>query len=155
MNEACHERNSAASSFLSERLRQAREEKVLSQRQLALATGITKSYVGMIERGVVLSVSCGVLRSLSLATGVSCDWLLGVSDEKAAVEAASPQHPKAAEAQRELMESLRESLEEVDDLLRRALDGEKDARQLRDAVRDAKFYMADILLDMDELAGLT
>ena len=152
MNEACCERNSAASSFLSKRLRQAREEKGLSQRQLARATGITKSYVCMIERGVVLSVSCGVLRSLSLATGVSCDWLLGVSDERAAAEeAAAP----CAKDKRELMESLRESLEEVDDLLRRALEGEKDARQLRDAARDAKFYMADILLDMDELIGAT
>ena len=152
MKEACYERNSAASSFLSKRLRQLREEKGLSQRQLALAIGITKSYVGMIEGGKCNSVSCGVLRSIALATGVSCDWLLGVSDERATVEDAPI---PCAKDQRALMQSLRESLEEVDDILRRALDGEKSALQLRDAIKDAKFYMADILLDMDELIGAT
>lgn len=154
MKSARDERDSIASSFISERLGQLREEKGMTKSQLAAAAGINKAYVGMIESGVCLRIACGVLRDISIATGASCDWLLGVTDERSDAEGHDVHRSRYDKAQLALMKSLRESLEEIDDILCRALEGEKDAMRLRAAIKDAVFYMADTLLDMDELMGM-
>lgn len=62
-------------------VRQLRNEKDLSQKQLAQRIGVNKSTVALYESGKRLP-SFSKLVSLSRALGVTTDFLLGISDHK-------------------------------------------------------------------------
>ncbi len=137
--------DSIAASFVGKRLRQVREEMGLTQRELAAAIGVSRQCIGMAENDK--GVTCDTLRKIAIFTGASCGYLLGVTDERLPIEGGAARCIKG----RAGMEPFRESLEEIDSILREALEGKKDAERLRAAIRDAIFYMADVLIDMDEM----
>ncbi len=76
---------------LGPRLRQAREERRLSARELARRIGCSASLISQIERGVSVP-SVGVLYSLATELGSSLDHLLFGSDQAQRPD----QHPSAA-----------------------------------------------------------
>ena len=74
------------------RLREAREQRVLSQGALGKLVAKDGAYISKIERGVLVSVSTTTLERLVAALEVSADYLLG------APRAADTDHTPEAEA---------------------------------------------------------
>ena len=58
----------------------SRRELLLDQRAVAKATGISNSYLSMIETGKVTAVQSDVLFKLSQVLGVSIPYLLGLTE---------------------------------------------------------------------------
>jgi transcriptional regulator with XRE-family HTH domain len=67
----------AAKKEIASRIKEARVQSGLSQRDVALALSTSQSSYSRIERGV-LSPDCGQIRVLSGLYGVSILWLMGM-----------------------------------------------------------------------------
>ena len=65
--------------FMNERLKQLRIEKGLTQKQVALAVGLTKNAVTNYEAGY-REPSIDILKRLCLLFDVSSDYLIGLTD---------------------------------------------------------------------------
>ncbi len=63
-----------------ERLRKLRQDKGLSQPQLAAEIGITKQAISNYEKDL-FSPSLSVLKEIALTLHCSADYLIGVSDD--------------------------------------------------------------------------
>jgi transcriptional regulator with XRE-family HTH domain len=67
-------------------LKEARQRAGWSQTELGKRSGVHAMAISRLERGDKKDVTGATLRKLSIALGVSADWLLGlVDDEKAVV----------------------------------------------------------------------
>lgn len=61
---------------LGDRVRYARELRLLSGNQLSKVAGLSRAHVGMIERGDVEDPAGSTVQKLAEALGVDADWLL-------------------------------------------------------------------------------
>ena len=68
-------------SLLGRRLRQAREERGLTQAQLGDQVGVTEYTICRLETGFCQSCDSSLVVALCRKLGKSADWLLGVWDE--------------------------------------------------------------------------
>ena len=62
---------------IAERVRQLREKKGMTQKQLAEASGITQASMSRIESGIVKQPRHEALKGLAVALGVTVDYLIG------------------------------------------------------------------------------
>lgn len=65
---------------MKERLKEIRLEKGLTQKQLALAVGLTETALCNYEKGI-REPSLDVLKQLCIVLDVSADYLLGLTDD--------------------------------------------------------------------------
>lgn len=69
--------------LIGRRIRHIRKSRKLTQEELAELAEISAPFIGHIERGT-RKMSLETLHALALALDVSCDYLLGMEDRKAA-----------------------------------------------------------------------
>ena len=65
--------------IVADRLKQLRNERGLTQKQVAEAVGLTKNALGNYEAGI-REPSIAILRQLCLFFDVSADYLIGLTD---------------------------------------------------------------------------
>jgi len=88
--------------MLTHRLREAREQKGLTQRQLARICGLGINQINRYENGTSDPVS-ETLKTIASAIGVSTDYLLGLTDEPTGIAAPSEIKPD----EREILDTYR------------------------------------------------
>lgn len=69
---------------LGAKIKQARKEKGISQRELAQLVGLTKSTIQRYESSNITDIKIVVIDAIAKALNVSPEWLIGKSCEKAA-----------------------------------------------------------------------
>ena len=68
--------------MLGERLKQARERKGWSQRELARQAGVRHAIISELETGKKTDTVSGILKRLARVLGVSVDYLIGTFEEE-------------------------------------------------------------------------
>jgi|SRR5579859_964599 len=89
--------------MLIHRLREARERKGLSQREVARLCGLGINQINRYENGATDPAS-HILQKLATSLGVSADYLLGLTDEPIGIAAPSEVKPE----ERELLDMFRQ-----------------------------------------------
>jgi len=100
----------ATNTLLPPRLKKARGNTKMTQRELAQVTGLSQSYIAQVESGD-RTPSVETMRALGHALGVSVSWLLGQGVGECSGDDASgaaPEPPRELLADREVPEGLRD-----------------------------------------------
>ena len=95
-----------------ERLKKVRESQGLSQRAIALATGITPAQISRYEAGLQ-SPTEDAIRKIAQFLGVSADYLLGLTDDPIPKSGELPAFIKEKLKRLEELEKERERLLEI------------------------------------------
>jgi transcriptional regulator with XRE-family HTH domain len=66
---------------LAQRIRLSRKDLRLTQQQLALKAGVSRSYIGNLENGSTNNIGRDIAVALAAALGISLEYLLGVQDD--------------------------------------------------------------------------
>ncbi len=88
-------------SIRSERIKALIEQSKLSYQELEKVTGIKKSSLQRYASGVTTKIPLDVIEKLSLAFGVSQEYLMGWDEN---VKKTSPEEPKLTEGERMLLD---------------------------------------------------
>lgn len=88
-------------SIRSERIKALIEQSKLSYQELEKVTGIKKSSLQRYASGVTTKIPLDVIEKLSLAFGVSQEYLMGWDEN---VKKTSPEEPKLSEGERMLLD---------------------------------------------------
>lgn len=113
--------------LLSERIRQARELKGFSQRDLASAMHVTHTTIYKYENGVITNIPINRLEQFSNVLGVSKLWLIGVDDDPtgATISEAISLYAKFSDEEKQILDILASMPKEKRDLFIAKLKGKQ------------------------------